>query len=113
MPPSVLFFGRRVYWGVIVVLVCALRQQRDDSASYRKLQELVGVHRSTVWRWMEYFRECFPQTPGWRGLKDRLHPDVDTGEAPDRITPEDARDSVRMIMAEIESVNSGEQVDVW
>ncbi|MFO7945382.1 MAG: Gfo/Idh/MocA family oxidoreductase [Armatimonadota bacterium] len=47
-------------------------------------------------RELAYFMEC-----------------IDTGEAPDRITPEDARDSVRMIMAEIESVNSGEQVDVW
>ncbi len=82
LPPSVLFFGRRVYWGAIVVLVCALRQQRDGSASYRKLQKLFGVHRSTVWRWMEYFRECFLQTSQWLRLKDRLRADVDTDEAP-------------------------------
>ncbi|MFP3904507.1 MAG: Gfo/Idh/MocA family protein [Armatimonadota bacterium] len=47
-------------------------------------------------RELAYFMEC-----------------IDSGQAPDRITPEDARDSVRMIMAEVESVNSGEQVDVW
>lgn len=82
LPPSVLFFGRRTYWGVVVVLVCALRQQRGGSISYRRLQELLGVHRSTVWRWMEYFRECFPQTPRWLRLKDRLRADVDTEQAP-------------------------------
>lgn len=82
LPPSVLFFGRRVYWGAVVVLVCALRQQRLGSTSYRKLQELLGVHRSTVWRWMEYFRECFPQTPQWHRLKDQLRARVDADGPP-------------------------------
>lgn len=46
-------------------------------------------------RELAYFAEC-----------------IDTGQAPERITPEDARASVQMIMAEAESATSGNQVDV-
>ncbi len=77
LPPSVLFFGRRVYWGAVILLVVALRQNRDDSATLRKLQRRLGVARSTVWRWMEYFRESFPQTPRWKVRRGSIPPEVD------------------------------------
>jgi len=85
LPPSCLFFGRRVYWGAVVVLVCALRQGRGGSVSVRRLQELFDVHHSTVWRWMQYFREYFPETPVWQRLKGRLRADVDADELPGAI----------------------------
>lgn len=77
LPPSVLFMGRRVYWGVVVLLVVALRQNREDSVSVRKLSQTLGVARSTIWEWMEWFRETFPTTRGWRSQRDRFGPDLD------------------------------------
>lgn len=66
LPASCLFLGRRSYWGVVILVVIALRQQRVDSASARKIQTLLGVARSTLWRWMEYFRDRFLGAPIWR-----------------------------------------------
>jgi len=77
LPPSVLFMGRRVYWGVVVLLVVALRQNREGSVSVRKLAAKLGVSPSTIWRWMEYFREIFPATPTWRVRRRRLRADFD------------------------------------
>lgn len=77
LPPSVLFMGRRVYWGAVVLLVVALRQNREQSESVRKLSQTLGVARSTVWEWMEWFRETFPTTTAWKSQRDRLGADLD------------------------------------
>lgn len=77
LPASVLFMGRRVYWGVVVLLVVALRQNREDAVSVRKLSQTLGVARSTIWEWMEWFRETFPTTTAWRSQRDRLGADLD------------------------------------
>jgi len=77
LPASVLFMGRRVYWGVVVLLVVALRQNREDSVSVRKLSQTLGVARSTIWEWMEWFRETFPTTAGWKSQRDRRGADLD------------------------------------
>lgn len=73
LPPSCLFTGRRVYWGVVILVVLALRQRRTKGASFRKLKDLFGVTRLTVLRWMEYYRKEFPQSERWqrqRGMVD-------------------------------------------
>jgi hypothetical protein len=56
----VLFFGRRVYWRLVVVLVVALRQQRPCSTSVGSVCRLLGVAPQTVARWMRWFLEVFP-----------------------------------------------------
>jgi len=48
LPASTLFMGRRVYWGGVVLVVLALRQQRPDGYSARRLRELCGVSRKTL-----------------------------------------------------------------
>jgi hypothetical protein len=77
LPPSVLFMGRRVYWGVVVLLVVALRQHREDAVSVRRIAQRLGVARSTIWRWMEWFRDVFPTTPAWKVRQGRLRADHD------------------------------------
>jgi len=72
LPPSCLFMGRRVYWGAVVLLVVALRQGRDTGYSARKIQERYDVTRSTLRRWMGYFREGFPQSSSWKRLRGRV-----------------------------------------
>lgn len=76
LPPSVLFWGRRVYWGAVVLVITALRQGRVAGSTAQRLQVLFGVTRPTLARWLRYFRDLFPQTPPWRRLVGRLWPPV-------------------------------------
>lgn len=71
-----LFWGRRVYWAAVVVVVTALREGRVVGVTARRAQELFGVTRPTLRRWVVYFREMFPQTRTWRWLSGRLYPPV-------------------------------------
>jgi hypothetical protein len=50
LPPSVLFWGRRVYWAPVMLLVTALRQGRNPDATLEKLKSFCGVWRSTIKR---------------------------------------------------------------
>ena len=76
LPPSVLFWGRRVYWGVVVLVVTALRQGRVDGITAQRVEARLGTTRSTLARWRAYFRDVFPQTRAWRALVGRLWPPV-------------------------------------
>jgi hypothetical protein len=76
LPPSVLFLGRRVYWGAVVVVVTALRQQRDEGYSVRKIVGLFGVTISTLRRWLAFFRLLFPKTSTWQRVRALLIPPV-------------------------------------
>jgi hypothetical protein len=67
----VLFWGRRVYWGAVVLVVTALRQQRTEGFTVRKITERFDVTRSTLRRWLAYFREVFPHSPTWQRLRSR------------------------------------------
>ena len=80
-PPSVRFLGRRVYFGAVVVLVCALR----DGLSPRRVQELralLGVDRRTLRRWRTWWREGFPKTGFWRTARAGFVPPVDAAALP-------------------------------
>jgi len=70
-PASLRFLGRRVYLGLIVVLVAALRQGASPTRVGR-LRELVGVSRRTVERWCRWWRSEFVQTPYWRLARGRF-----------------------------------------
>jgi len=76
LPLSVLFWGRRVYWGVVIIVVTALRQQRLEGFCARKIFELFGATRLTLLRWSSYFREIFPQSKIWQLLRSRWMPPV-------------------------------------
>jgi hypothetical protein len=70
-PPSTRFLGRRVFLGVVVVLVAALRQG-PTPRRMGVLCEHFGVDRRTVERWGTWWRERFPVTRCWRALRGRL-----------------------------------------
>ena len=80
LPPSVLFWDRRVYWGVVVLVVTALRQQRLTGFTAEKVKELFGIRRPTLARWMRYFREIFPHSAHWQKLRGLVSPSVGDGE---------------------------------
>ena len=64
-PASLRFLGRRVYLGLIVVLVAALRHGPSPTR-VRKLREPTGVSRRTVERWCRWWRSGFVETPFWQ-----------------------------------------------
>lgn len=74
--------GRRVYWGGVVVLVTALRQQRDTGYSARKVMEIFGIARLTLRRWQAFFRSIFTETSIWQKLRGLLIPPVTAEEIP-------------------------------
>jgi hypothetical protein len=72
-PPSVRFLGPKVYLGIIVILISAMRQ----GPSPRRVQELstrFGADGRTIARWQLFWREHFPQTPFWKRARARLVP---------------------------------------
>lgn len=82
LPPSVLFWGRRVYWAPVMLLVTALRQGRNPDATLEKLKGLCGVWRSTVKRWQRYFGEVFIHSLRWLRLSGRLIPPIGADQLP-------------------------------
>jgi len=76
LPPSVLFWGRRVYFAAVLWVVPALRQGRIRGYTARRLQALFGLTRPTLARWCRYFREEFPQSRCFQRFGGRLMPPV-------------------------------------
>ena len=67
-PPSVRFLGRKVYLGVFVILISAMRQG-PTPRRVRELSERFGADESTIIRWQTFWREHFPQTPFWKNAR--------------------------------------------
>lgn len=80
-PPSVRFLGRKVYLGVIVVLVAAMRQG-PTPRRIRELSEHFGCDRRTIGRWRVFWQEIFPQTQFWRIARGRLRALADAAALP-------------------------------
>ena len=70
-PPSVRFFGRRVYLGAVVVLRTALSHGLN-ARRVACLVEVLGVSRRTLQRWRRWWLREFPQGPWWRALQGRF-----------------------------------------
>jgi hypothetical protein len=75
-PPSVRFLGPKVYLGVIVILISAMRQGPTPHR-VRELSQRFGADRQTIARWQVFWREHFPQTPFWKTARARLVPVVE------------------------------------
>ena len=81
LPPSCLFFGRRVYWGVVVILVSAAIQGLQKR-SMAELCKRFGVSRRTVKRWVRYFESLFWHSDRWQRLRGRVIATVCDKELP-------------------------------
>ena len=76
LPPSLRFFGRRVYLGPVFVLASAMIggiSERRTAA----LGELLGVSTRTLARWRSWWHRDFPQSDFWRLKRARFAPPVD------------------------------------
>jgi len=72
-PPSVRFMGRRVYAGLVVVLVSAmvhgLKPERVNL-----LRETLGLDRRTLARWRQWWLGIFLESSFWRAARARFLP---------------------------------------
>jgi hypothetical protein len=82
LPPSVRFWQRRVYFAPVVLLVSALRQGQNPDITLERLKGLCGVWRSTVRRWLRYFKELFAHSVNYRRLSGHLMPPIGADQLP-------------------------------
>jgi hypothetical protein len=93
-PPSVRFFGPRVYLAPMVVLISAMLYGATDTRMAR-LSHLFGVSRRTVARWRLWWRTTFMQSRFWSGARAAFMPPLDPDRLPasllERFTGSDAQ----------------------
>ena len=80
-PASVRFLGRKVYVGVVVVLVSAmlhgLKRKRVE-----RLREELGVSERTLERWRAWWLENFADSGFWKHARARFMPRLDESLLP-------------------------------
>jgi hypothetical protein len=84
-PPSVRFFGRRVYLGVVVILASALQAglaPRHVSRLHKYLGCDLDINRRTLARWLAWWRERLPRSTFWEVAKAHLMPPMDLRSLP-------------------------------
>ena len=74
-PASVRFMGPKVYLGVVVALVTALRHGANAGRA-AELRRAIGASRRTLARWRTWWREIFTATPFWRAARAQWVPAV-------------------------------------
>ena len=84
LPPSCLFLGRRWHWGAVVLVATTLLQQRTSGWNVDRLMGKLGISasRTTLVRWLRYFRESFPSSSWWQRLRGRVCAQVGDADLP-------------------------------
>ena len=80
-PPSVRFLGRKVYAGVVVVLVSAMMHGLKAKRVERLRQEL-GIDERTLKRWREWWLKDFVESGFWKVARGRFMPGLDEEVVP-------------------------------
>ena len=74
-PESIRFLGRKVYPGLIVVLVSAMNHGLTQRR-VTHLRETLAVSRATLNRWRRWWRTQFVQTPFWKAARAHFMPSI-------------------------------------
>ncbi len=80
-PPSVRFLGRKVYLGITIILITALRHGLTTKRR-QQLSEQLNIHPQTFYRWLRWWREVFPASRCWHSARGRFMPPVDAVQLP-------------------------------
>ena len=72
-PPSVRFMGRRVYAGLVVVLISAMSHGLKPER-VKALREALGIDRRTLERWRQWWLGIFLESSLWREARARFMP---------------------------------------
>ena len=80
-PASVRFMGRRVYVGLIVLLLPVLLGDASPTAVSAACRRL-GLSRQTLRRWRRWWQETFAGSAFWRAHRGRFRPGVEASGLP-------------------------------
>jgi hypothetical protein len=80
-PASVRFLGRKVYVGVIVVLVSAMMHGANEHRLKRMQQEL-SIDRRTLKRWHQWWTRIFVQSFFWKAERGRFVSQMPSAQMP-------------------------------
>lgn len=80
-PPSVRFLGRKVYPGIIIILVTALEHGLTPKRR-KQLIEQLDLYPQTLSRWRKWWRETFPSSRCWQAEQGNHVPPVKTNRLP-------------------------------
>ena len=72
-PESVRFLGRRVYAGLVVVLIAAMIHGPSPER-LRRLRESLAIDRRTLERWRQWWLDEFVRSSFWRAARARFMP---------------------------------------
>jgi len=82
-PASLRFLGRRVYLGVVVVLVSIMAHGLTSTRLAQLRDDLGGsLNVRTLARWRTWWREAFPQSPFWKHARGRFAAPMDRRRLP-------------------------------
>lgn len=80
-PPSVRFLGRKVYLGVIVILVSALEQGLSPKRR-KQLIEQLDLWPQTLARWRQWWQQTFAVSRCWQAARGHFIPPLAVGQLP-------------------------------
>jgi hypothetical protein len=80
-PCSVRYLGRRVYLGAVFVLISAMRMGLS-ALRLERLHSLVGVSRTTLYRWRTWWASAFLATPYWQLARASFMPPLEPANLP-------------------------------
>lgn len=80
-PPSVRFFGRKIYAGFIVVLISAMVHGLKPER-VRRIQEQLKIDERTLERWRQWWLENFVQSWFWKAARARFTPPLNLRALP-------------------------------
>jgi hypothetical protein len=78
------FLGRKVYLGVIVILVTALQHGLTEQRR-RQLIEQLDLWPQTIARWRRWWRETFSASRCWRALRGQFIPPIADEDLPGEV----------------------------
>jgi hypothetical protein len=80
-PPSVRFLGRKVYAGLVVVLISAMMHGASPSR-VEQLRLPLGIDVRTLRHWRVWWRSAFAPSPYWKAERSRFMPPLETEQLP-------------------------------
>jgi hypothetical protein len=114
-PPSVRFLGRKVYVGVVVVLVTAM-MHGVNTQRVERLRLALGIDERTLKRWRSWWLETFPRRAFWKAERSRFMPGPDETALPRSLVEAFGAESVEgliRLMKFLRPITIGPPMGVW
>ena len=106
-PPSVIFLGRRVFLGIVLLLGFGRHAGQTPAAAQAALG---NPCRQTLARWRDWWTDAFARTPPWLTLRGRLDRPVESSELPqalvERVAGARAEDRVVILLRQLSPLST-------